>query len=202
MLTPDGDARLRYHKMRLVPFGEYVPLQSVLTLGGRYSREAGGARWAEFTPGTDTRSGAVDGHRARRLHLLRGHLPRPACAEFTARGAELLVNITNDAWYGRTSAPHQHFAMASFRAVENGKYLVRAANTGHHRGGRPARAGCSSARSCSSAAVLVREVPLVPGITFYAPPRRRVRLGLPGGGRSPDLRHLAALGPLVDGLLD
>jgi apolipoprotein N-acyltransferase len=49
---------------------------------------------------------------------------------FTARGAELLVNMTNDAWYGRTSAPYQHLAMSAFRAVENRRTLVRAANTG------------------------------------------------------------------------
>jgi apolipoprotein N-acyltransferase len=47
-----------------------------------------------------------------------------------ARGGELLTTITNDAWFGRTSAPHQHFAQASMRAIENGRYLVRAANTG------------------------------------------------------------------------
>ena len=45
-------------------------------------------------------------------------------------GSELLTTITNDAWFGRTSAPYQHFAQASMRAIENGRYLVRAANTG------------------------------------------------------------------------
>jgi apolipoprotein N-acyltransferase len=49
---------------------------------------------------------------------------------YIQRGADFLVNITNDAWYGRTAAPHQHLAMAVFRAVENSAYLVRAANTG------------------------------------------------------------------------
>ena len=47
-----------------------------------------------------------------------------------ADGSELLTTITNDAWFGRTSAPYQHFAQASMRAIENGRYLVRAANTG------------------------------------------------------------------------
>ena len=46
------------------------------------------------------------------------------------RGSELLTTITNDAWYGHSSAPFQHFAMASMRAIENGRYLARAANTG------------------------------------------------------------------------
>ena len=49
---------------------------------------------------------------------------------FVAGGAQFLVNITNDAWYGRSAAPYQHLAMAAVRAVENGVYLVRAANTG------------------------------------------------------------------------
>ena len=50
--------------------------------------------------------------------------------EFTRAGAQFLVNITNDAWFGRSGAPYQHLAMAAMRAVENGSYLIRAANTG------------------------------------------------------------------------
>jgi apolipoprotein N-acyltransferase len=50
--------------------------------------------------------------------------------DFVEGGAAFLVNITNDAWFGRSGAPYQHLAMAAMRAVENGTYLVRAANTG------------------------------------------------------------------------
>jgi apolipoprotein N-acyltransferase len=71
---------------------------------------------------------------------LKGHLVSTAiCYEivypnlmrrFVRGGSELLTTITNDAWFGRTSAPYQHFAQASMRAVEQGRYLVRSANTG------------------------------------------------------------------------
>ena len=128
MLDPQGAVVLRYHKMRLVPFGEYVPIQSVLTLGGRFSaklvREVG-----EFTPGQEYAVGPVDGHPISAFICYEAIFP-DLVREFAGGGAQLLVNITNDGWYGRTSAPYQHFAMAKFRAVENERYLVRAANTG------------------------------------------------------------------------
>jgi apolipoprotein N-acyltransferase len=54
------------------------------------------------------------------------HLIRQAVLE----GSELLTTVTNDAWYGTSSAPHQHYALASMRAIEQGRYLARAANTG------------------------------------------------------------------------
>ena len=53
-----------------------------------------------------------------------------AARDYKRRNADLLVNITNDAWFGRTSAPYQHLSMTVFRAIENRLYLVRAANTG------------------------------------------------------------------------
>ena len=58
-----------------------------------------------------------------------GILPE-AGRTYRQRGADLLVNITNDAWFGNTSAPHQHLSMTVFRAVENRLFLIRAANTG------------------------------------------------------------------------
>ena len=104
-------------------------MQSLLTLGGRITAKLV-EQVADFTPGRrSTRSGLVDGHRVAAFICYEAIFP-DLVRDFAARGAELLVNITNDAWYGRTSAPHQHLAMAAFRAVENGKYLVRAANTG------------------------------------------------------------------------
>ena len=128
LLRPDGRLGLRYHKMRLVPFGEYVPLQPLLTLGGRVTAKLV-QRVADFSPGESHVLGEVDGRRLSGLICYEVIFPDLA-REFVARGAELLVNVTNDGWYGRTSAPHQHLMMAAFRAVENRRFLVRAANTG------------------------------------------------------------------------
>jgi apolipoprotein N-acyltransferase len=165
MLDPRGDLVLRYHKIRLVPFGEYVPIQSVLTLGGRFSaklvQEAG-----DFTPGENYELGSVDGHPVATFICYEAIFP-DLVREFAARGAQLLVNITNDGWYGRTSAPYQHFAMAKFRAVENERYLVRAANTGISAVVDPH--GRVLARTeLFERTVLVHDVPLLAGSTFYS----------------------------------
>jgi apolipoprotein N-acyltransferase len=164
MLDPQGAVVLRYHKMRLVPFGEYVPVQSVLTLGGRFSaklvQEVG-----QFTPGQEYAVGPVDGHPVSAFICYEAIFP-DLVREFVGRGAQLLVNITNDGWYGRTSAPYQHFAMAKFRAVENERYLVRAANTGitavvDGRGRIVART------ELFEETALVHDVPFLGGSTFY-----------------------------------
>jgi apolipoprotein N-acyltransferase len=128
MLSPGGELVLRYHKIQLVPFGEYVPLQPLLTLGGRLSAKLV-EQVADFTPGVEAAVGEVDGRRIGGFICYESVFPQ-LVRRFSAGGAELLVNMTNDAWYGRTSAPYQHLAMSVFRAVENRRTLVRAANTG------------------------------------------------------------------------
>jgi apolipoprotein N-acyltransferase len=164
MLDPAGRLVLRYHKIRLVPFGEYVPVQSVLTLGGRFSarlvQEVG-----EFTPGEEYALGEVDGHPIGAFICYEAIFP-DLVRRFAGRGAQLLVNITNDGWYGRTSAPYQHFAMAIFRAVENERYLVRAANTGITAVVDP-HGRVLERTELFDRTVLVREVSLLAGSTFY-----------------------------------
>ncbi|MBN2371590.1 MAG: apolipoprotein N-acyltransferase [Vicinamibacteria bacterium] len=126
LLDPEGRLVLRYHKIRLVPFGEYVPMAPILERLGveKLVEEVG-----SFTPGREPRVGLIEGRRIATTICYETIFP-DLVRRFTANGAELLVNVTNDGWYGRTSAPYQHFAMARFRAVENGRYLLRAANTG------------------------------------------------------------------------
>jgi apolipoprotein N-acyltransferase len=164
MLAPDGRLVLRYHKMRLVPFGEYVPLESVITFGGRFTARLVQAV-GEFTPGTDYAVAAVDGHLVGASICYEAIFPNHA-REFVRGGAGLLANITNDAWYGTTSAPYQHFAMAKFRAVENGRYLVRAANTGISAVVDP-HGRVVEATGLFERNVLVRDVPIARGTTVY-----------------------------------
>ena len=165
MLTPAGDLALRYHKIRLVPFGEYVPMQPLVTLGGRVAAKLV-QQVSDFSPGDEAGTGLVDGRRIGAFICYEAIFPDLARL-FARDGALLLVDITNDAWYGRTSAPYQHLAMATFRAVENGKYLVRAANTGITAVVDP-RGRLLESTSLFEPALIVRDVPTVPGKTFYA----------------------------------
>lgn len=164
LLAPDGQVVYRYRKMHLVPFGEYVPLKPLFTFGGRFAAKLV-QEVSDFTPGTVAAVGEVDGHRIAGSICYEAIFPA-LVRRFAANGAELLVNVTNDAWYGTTSAPHQHLAMAAFRAVENRRYLVRAANTGITAVVDPWGRVLEPTRLYEPT-VLVREVPLVAETTFY-----------------------------------
>jgi apolipoprotein N-acyltransferase len=122
----DRDGRLagRYDKRHLVPFGEYVPLQRVFFFLNKLVTGIG-----DFGPG-QTATVFADGLGRFSVMICYEVIFPGEVREFTQAGAQLLVNITNDAWFGRSGAPYQHLAMAAIRAVENGSYLIRAANTG------------------------------------------------------------------------
>jgi apolipoprotein N-acyltransferase len=124
LIQPTGDTAAIYRKIHLVPFGEYVPFSKLLYFVGPLIEAV-----SDFTPG----SAAV-------LLPVRGHMASTAiCYEviysslmrdFVTHGSELLTTITNDAWYGWSSAAYQHWQQASLRSIEQGRYLARAANTG------------------------------------------------------------------------
>lgn len=124
LLSSSGDEVYRYHKIHLVPFGEYVPLQEWLRFLSPLVEEVGG-----FTPGNRLELGRVQQIPFATLVCYEGIFPEIS-RQFSTLGAEILVNLTNDAWYGRTAAPYQHLEIAAFRAVENRKPLIRAANSG------------------------------------------------------------------------
>jgi apolipoprotein N-acyltransferase len=124
LLGADGQIRGRYDKRHLVPFGEYVPLQSVFFFLDKLVEGIG-----DFGRGRNATVFAGVGPRFSVTICYEAIFPGEV-REFVRGGAEFLVNITNDAWFGRSGAPYQHLAMAAMRAVENGSYLVRSANTG------------------------------------------------------------------------
>jgi apolipoprotein N-acyltransferase len=122
LVRADGTTAGFYRKMHLVPFGEYVP--SLFFFAGRLVVAV-----SDFSPGDRPAVLSIDGHRISTAICY--EIVYPALVrQFVNGGSELVTTITNDAWFGQTSAPYQHFAQASMRAIEEGRYLVRAANTG------------------------------------------------------------------------
>jgi apolipoprotein N-acyltransferase len=124
LVKPDGATGAVYRKMHLVPFGEYVPRGSLLFFVGPIVEAV-----SSFTPGADPVLLPVGDHFASTAICYEVIFPS-LIRQFVLEGSELLTTITNDAWYGRSSAAYQHWDQASMRAIEQGRYLARAANTG------------------------------------------------------------------------
>ncbi|MBK7545478.1 MAG: apolipoprotein N-acyltransferase [Elusimicrobia bacterium] len=123
LVSGQGETAGVYRKRHLVPFGEYVPFRSVLgrlfsVLNALGTFDAGAS--AEPLPGPAPLGVSI---------CFEGLFPALS-RESVRAGAAILVNVTNDGWYRDTAAPEQHLAATVFRAVENGRWLVRAANTG------------------------------------------------------------------------
>jgi apolipoprotein N-acyltransferase len=124
MLDTGGATAAVYRKIHLVPFGEYVPFQRLLFFVGPLVDAV-----AAFSRGTRVTMMPVEGHMISTAICY--EVTYPALArEAVRQGSEMLTTITNDAWYGDSSAAFQHFEMAAMRAIEQGRYLARAANTG------------------------------------------------------------------------
>jgi apolipoprotein N-acyltransferase len=125
LVSAKGEVVAHYDKMQLVPFGEYVPARSIL--GFFVNRVVHGL--GDMVPGDQQTLFSVKGAKLGVLICYESIFP-----DFTRRevklGANVLVNITNDAWYGESSAPFQVLAMAAMRSVETKVPMVRTANTG------------------------------------------------------------------------
>ena len=124
LFSPSGEWVGKYDKIHLVPFGEYVPMQDLLFFIGSLGEGIG-----DFKSGKEIFNFALPQGKFGVLICFEIIFP-DLCRRFVKRDANFLVTITNDAWFGRTSAPYQHFSMATFRAVENRVFVARAANTG------------------------------------------------------------------------
>ena len=124
LISPGTKNISKYDKAHLVPYGEYVPFKKWLPFLGKLVAQVG-----DFRPGKPGKT----------LPWKNNALGVQICYEIIFPGlsramvkndAVLLINITNDAWFGKTSGPYQHFSITIFRAVENRRALARAANTG------------------------------------------------------------------------
>ncbi len=124
LVDPEGVSQGKYDKVHLVPWGEYIPLKKWLSFLGKIVEQV-----SDFSSGETGKSLAANGKNIGVLICYEIIFPKLA-REQALKGANLLVTITNDAWFGNSSAPRQHFSMAVFRAVENKRAVARAANTG------------------------------------------------------------------------
>jgi apolipoprotein N-acyltransferase len=123
LASPAKEITGRYDKIHLVPYGEYVPLGEILSLGSL------GEGIGNFKSGKVIYNFSIPQGKFGVLICFEIIFPN-LCRRFVKSGADFLVTITNDAWFGKTSAPYQHFTMTVFRAVENRVFIARAANTG------------------------------------------------------------------------
>ncbi len=129
LIRADGSIDRPYHKMILMPFGEYTPLSDWIPWLKEINHTAG-----DFIAGDTTKVLSYQLSNGSTVNLaplicyedVVPHLAQRA----TAQGASLLINQTNDVWFGNTVAPYQHHMIASFRAIENRRYLLRSTNTG------------------------------------------------------------------------
>ncbi|MGO8815047.1 MAG: apolipoprotein N-acyltransferase [Terriglobia bacterium] len=123
-IDPEGRELSRYDKIHLVPFGEYVPGWAFPGLVHKITSEVG-----NFVPGTSYPVAKTPGGNIGVFICYEAIIPQLA-RKLVANGAGVLVNISNDAWYGDTAAAYQHLEMARLRAIENHRYLLRATNNG------------------------------------------------------------------------
>ena len=141
LLAPDGSVIARYDKLHLVPFGEYIPFKKALSFVEKFAPIPIG----DFTEGNDYtvfKFGVAREGKGGNLSWRSTKNIKFSCLicfedifaglarQFVLHGANFLVNITNDAWFGRSSAAYQHAQNSVFRAVENRVNVIRAANTG------------------------------------------------------------------------
>jgi apolipoprotein N-acyltransferase len=122
LLSREGTELGRYDKIDLVPFGEYVP--AAFSWVNRVTQEAG-----DFVPGTRIKVLDAGADRMGVFICYEAAFPE-LVRQFTAEGANVLVNLSNDGYFGHTEARLQHLAIARMRAVENRRFLIRATNDG------------------------------------------------------------------------
>jgi apolipoprotein N-acyltransferase len=123
-VRPDGTVAGRYDKIHLVPWGEYIPFKSFFSFAKNLTQQAG-----DMTHGWRRVVFSSDGHRFG-VFICYEEIFGDEVRLFAKQGAQVLVNISNDGWYGDTCAPWQTLNMSRMRAIENRRWLLRDTNTG------------------------------------------------------------------------
>jgi apolipoprotein N-acyltransferase len=160
-VKPDGTVLGRYDKHRLFPFGEYLPFSDVFPILKRFSGPI-----SDFTAGTgppvqEFPNGIVVGPLICYEDIFPDH-----SRQAVRGGARLLVNVTNDAWFGDTAAPHQHLQLALFRSIENRVPMARATNTGVTAIVSPT-GEITSLADIYTSTIIMADIPLPVITTFY-----------------------------------
>ncbi len=124
LFQADGSYAGRYDKIHLVPWGEYIPFKEFFSFARKLTEGVG-----DMDRGTMRTVFTSQGHRYG-VFVCYESIFGDEVRQFALRGAEVLVNISDDGWYGDTGAPWQHLNMARMRAIENHRWLLRSTNTG------------------------------------------------------------------------
>ncbi len=162
MVSATGDTQNRYDKIHLVPFGEFVPFRKLLFFVEKMVAMVG-----EFGRGKEATLFAVAGYQAG-VSICYEMIFPDLLRQAVKNGAHFLVNITNDAWFGESSASYQHMSMAALRAVENRVPIVRAANTGVSGTADADGTLRDATKLFVEAAQITTITPRRRGLTFYA----------------------------------
>jgi apolipoprotein N-acyltransferase len=124
LISPSGDWTARYDKVHLVPFGEYLPFPRLFSFAGGLTKEVG-----EFQEGTSRAPLDAGSTRVGVFICYESVFPGEV-RRFAQQGAQVLVNLSNDGWYGDSGAYAQHLNQTRMRAIENDRWLLSATNTG------------------------------------------------------------------------
>jgi apolipoprotein N-acyltransferase len=124
LISPTGDWTARYDKVHLVPFGEYLPFPRLFAFAGGLTKEVG-----EFEAGR-SRAPLAAGNSRLGIFICYESVFPGEVREFAAQGADVLVNLSNDGWYGDSGAYAQHLNQTRMRAIENDRWILSATDTG------------------------------------------------------------------------
>jgi apolipoprotein N-acyltransferase len=123
-ISPQGEFVGRYSKIHLVPFGEYIPYRELFFFAHHLTKQV-----SDFSRGTERNVFTENGHRYG-VFICYESIFADEIRQFAKNGAQVFVNISDDGWYGDTSAPWQHLNMARMRAIENHRWVLRDTNSG------------------------------------------------------------------------